>query len=368
MAVAGATTNNLWEMIVPCVVCGEDFIASAQGIGIVCDNGHSTCRECLQGWVQKEAGLERVTERGGTVNCPWRGDVGPGTVATCNATWSLMDDLFELLEHTTEHVLLNAALRALFISRDEAASLRREVAAAGKLRAAPQAIEVQGREERIASLLSGFDIAFPPGSGEGGCLYCPRCRFPFVDYDGCAALRCGGCGAKFCALCSLLFDKGRTLHLHFVPPISAHAGTGRGYHVSTEEFFAFHRAKRAASMRAAVASLVAESTEVRAGLLHALLKGAAAGAGVDVKDPLAIVVEMKRCGSDVATVEWGCAALYNIAAATDEAQSRPLLLLVALLRSWLRCVRTPQVHLLPNAAVLLWVTLRLVLRRRCKLS
>ena len=238
--------------------------------------------------------------------------------------------------------------------------MRRNVAAVGEPQAAldtqmavATSAAAQGYSDRIVSPLSVIASTFPAGPGEGGCLYCPRCQYPFVDYSGCAALKCGGCGANFCALCLQLFDDGRVLHLHFVPPISAHAGVGRGYYVTTEEYFAFHRDKRAAGVRAAVAALTGESAEVRAGLLLTLLKGAGApepaaqpalaapyegntipvvavvqhvaipivaivSAAVNVNSAAAVVAEMGRRRGDLATAEWGCRTLSNISVGTGE--------------------------------------------------
>jgi len=44
-------------------------------------------------------------------------------------------------------------------------------------------------------------------------LKCPRCRLAFVDYSGCAALTCQGCGCGFCAYC--LKDCDKDAHSHF---------------------------------------------------------------------------------------------------------------------------------------------------------
>lgn len=44
---------------------------------------------------------------------------------------------------------------------------------------------------------------------------CPNCRQRYADFDGCAAVRCDGCGAYFCGLCTEGFhDDSAAAHAH----------------------------------------------------------------------------------------------------------------------------------------------------------
>jgi len=45
-------------------------------------------------------------------------------------------------------------------------------------------------------------------------LRCPRCFLAFLDYEGCAALECGGCHAHFCAKCFSLSQSSAACHDH----------------------------------------------------------------------------------------------------------------------------------------------------------
>ena len=71
-------------------------------------------------------------------------------------------------------------------------------------------------------------------------IRCPKCRQPFVDYRGCAALTCGTCQAKFCALC--LKDCGRDAHQH-VKECDLNPQNPKGYFVKVNVFEKIH-AKR----------------------------------------------------------------------------------------------------------------------------
>lgn len=70
-------------------------------------------------------------------------------------------------------------------------------------------------------------------------LLCPRCRTPFVDFDGCFALNCTMCSCKFCAWC--LSDCGEECsftqhHSHVMSCPSAPAHRQNGYSGTLAEF------------------------------------------------------------------------------------------------------------------------------------
>jgi len=62
-------------------------------------------------------------------------------------------------------------------------------------------------------------------------LKCPRCGQAFLDFDGCFALTCSGCGCGFCAWC--LKDCGTDAHQHVA---ECPEGNNRGYHGRKEDF------------------------------------------------------------------------------------------------------------------------------------
>jgi len=45
-------------------------------------------------------------------------------------------------------------------------------------------------------------------------LKCGTCKAAFLDYDGCAAVRCGNCRNYFCGLCLLTFTGSLQAHRH----------------------------------------------------------------------------------------------------------------------------------------------------------
>jgi hypothetical protein len=70
-------------------------------------------------------------------------------------------------------------------------------------------------------------------------LLCPRCRTPFVDFDGCFALNCTMCSCKFCAWC--MEDCGEDCsftqhHNHVMSCPSAPDHRRNGYSGTLEEF------------------------------------------------------------------------------------------------------------------------------------
>ena len=303
-----------------CIVCQ---CSEALRLGCCCPLGHFTCRECLQGVAQTDAGPERIGEMMGEVRCPWRGEIGAGTALVCpSQPWSLDCAAFaNALEPATLRVLTLAAQAALKIARGEAERLR----GGG-----------QGMSSRAAALpssisgsISGSGCSTSGGSGSQGpagpqapsepqgplpvgpapqpvaaaveaplgqlqpstlsleervrllrqrlceevlVLRCPRCQGGFFDYSGCAALQCErpGCGAHFCALCCFA-GTSREVHVHLLEP--AHPGVGSGYSVPQEAFAAFHRQRKYEAARAAVDSLQQqEGPEVTAALWSELCK------------------------------------------------------------------------------------------------
>jgi len=69
-------------------------------------------------------------------------------------------------------------------------------------------------------------------------LKCPRCKRAFLDYTGCAALTCDGCGCGFCAKC--LKDCGHDAHAHAKqcrgPGLPGVQQVCDGYYLKQEDF------------------------------------------------------------------------------------------------------------------------------------
>ena len=47
-----------------------------------------------------------------------------------------------------------------------------------------------------------------------GCIACPHCSAPFVDFSGCMALTCGACNKEFCGVCLVKKHRGGVADAH----------------------------------------------------------------------------------------------------------------------------------------------------------
>jgi hypothetical protein len=71
-------------------------------------------------------------------------------------------------------------------------------------------------------------------------LCCPRCKAPFIDFEGCFAVRCSACTCNFCAWC--LLDCGDDAHAHVKRcPKSLVPG---GYYGQLKQFNEVHAKRR----------------------------------------------------------------------------------------------------------------------------
>lgn len=204
----------------PCVICFDK-----EKDGVQCSENHFLCRGCLQGFIRN---LEPVTIRrsGGCVSCPAIHEGGNGEACPADP-WSFVD-LITLLDPTTQRMYvqrLEGLLRSV---------LESETALTGKLPPSPYrsaSLHATGRRSRSVSPLpptsssSSSSLSELPAEhklatyrqyvAEGILtLKCPRegCRRAFLDFDGCFALTCPGCGCGFCAAC--IVDCGDDAHTH----------------------------------------------------------------------------------------------------------------------------------------------------------
>ena len=95
-------------------------------------------------------------------------------------------------------------------------------------------------------------------------LRCPRCKHPFLDFDGCFALTCH-CRAAFCAWC--LTDCGTDAHAHLG---TCREGNGLLYGTK-QDFAAHHRSRRERLVREKITSVRTQHTAATMGRLREML-------------------------------------------------------------------------------------------------
>ena len=220
-----------------CVVCIDGVAASS---GVACTGGHFVCVGCLPGTVEFSLDPRKLAANAGCVMCPGQ---------SCGQKWAVED----LEEHLDKKTLI-AYARAVRYQAFDAVKARRDAEAALAAR------EVAARDARVAlcerarqrrAIIAERDLL----------LRCPRCAFPFDDYDGCNALTCGKCGCGFCALC--LVDCGTDAHAHY--------GTShRGDIFNKALFDETHRQRRSGLIIAAVRGMARDGLELQRAVLGAL--------------------------------------------------------------------------------------------------
>ena len=111
-------------------------------------------------------------------------------------------------------------------------------------------------------------------------LKCPRCRNPFLDFEGCFALTCsnGSCNCPFCAFC--LKDCGKDAHEH-VSNCKLNPSKGQYWPAQpVETFNRIHCQRRTAEIQAYLNNI--PSAEVRTAVIE-LLQSVLEGTGIIVK-------------------------------------------------------------------------------------
>ena len=265
-----------------CVVCLEDVDARA---GIACGGGggHFVCRGCLPGTVNFNLEPRRLKANRGRVKCPGEG---------CGHMWE-MADFGDRLDAAT-HVAYGNALRyEAFDAADARRAAEAELAAReAAARDARLALAERARQHR--GVIAERDLL----------LRCPRCAFPFDDYDGCNALTCRRCGCGFCALC--LTDCGADAHTHY-------GATHAGDIFNRPRFEETHRQRRINLVVRAVRALAGEGADLQRAVLGEL--------SVDMRDlgidEAAVAAAVFRAGGAgvAAAAAVGAAAAGDAAAA-----------------------------------------------------
>jgi hypothetical protein len=120
----------------------------------------------------------------------------------CGFKWDLGDPSLEpILEPATAFRMMRG-FKLLSIDAEEQ-RVAREAALAARAAAALQAAAaLADRARALRGVIVERDLY----------LRCPRCAKEFDDYEGCNALACGNCAARFCAVC--LKDCGDDAHPH----------------------------------------------------------------------------------------------------------------------------------------------------------
>jgi hypothetical protein len=204
-----------------CVACFE-----RQQRGVTCGEGHFLCLDCVGMYVVAEGDdLYKLRRNEGRIGCPQRG-------AGCAS---------EPFTHEYMQGKLSAEALGAYEGLQEKVRQMREVEAAAALpdgggQAAPADAAAGGGEEAVLRLHVRHV------EEELLTARCPRCRRAFADFDGCAALRCFGCGCGFCAWC--LADCGSDAHAHIAACPESPAGSGADVAAAAAAFYAPERIVR----------------------------------------------------------------------------------------------------------------------------
>ena len=212
---AGATNYEYFEELFSgreeetfscCLMCSEDCEYGTKqlplSMGVMCANGltpHFTCDSCLHQHVHF-ATVEELRVRGEREGCV----LCPKAPKEC-VTVAYSD--FELARHLSDE-----AFQAYIDSRRELVEQR--LAAENDVRMQEA---VQRELERLAQLDEDQRRMLIVKSrivGEVLTMKCPRqdCRQAYIDFNGCAALKCSRCPCNFCGWC--LQDCGNDAHAH----------------------------------------------------------------------------------------------------------------------------------------------------------
>jgi hypothetical protein len=190
----------------PCLSCCICFESKPAHEGIKCSCDDLVCRECLDQLARAFVGkdLALLERDDGRLKCPGlRCSAAPYYYPNADMAIKITADVFDLL--------IKARLQV------QERKIRLEMQQMQQTQA-PMQTDADKARKHIEELLT---------------LKCPRCAQAYVDFNGCAALACSGCGGAFCAWCGV--DAGDDAHDHVAqckakPP---RAGT----HFGTEEEF-----------------------------------------------------------------------------------------------------------------------------------
>lgn len=179
-----------------CSICFEYFTGNEAGF--TCSKDHSQCWECFEQNAKQafEPGAvgKVINSKNGNLYCP---------IPECDVEISLLDvskekvpdNIFKMYEkHRSDFEANKVVEKALKEQEDRLIKERKRLMA------------IIDKEERDAELMR-LDVIENILT-----LRCPRCKTAFIDFSGCAALKCSTCPCGFCALC--LMDCGSDAHGH----------------------------------------------------------------------------------------------------------------------------------------------------------
>jgi len=200
---------------------------------------HALCEECLDGYAKDQMGDQRIGD--GVLRCTNDRDIMKSGLRCSAKPWTI-DQLSNALSRETMALLLTAANTAVRISQEIIEQQRKDAkhARMDKIdREADEMARLLAEAGRSDKRTDKLQIIRNRLIEEVMYIRCSRCRTPFLEYDGCAALKCEkiGCRADFCALCLEDFDNFVDAHAHV---IQMH---GKLF-ISSEEFHRSHRNRR----------------------------------------------------------------------------------------------------------------------------
>lgn len=258
-----------------CPICQEEM---EEGEGIWCKAAppaprHFMCHGCLQGHASANSGIDKLLASNHGVAC---------YEPQCPSLPWTLEELSPHLDAQTA-VQLAIGIRKALADLPALLALRaRELQAKEEeaRRSANQAEKVR----KLRLLVVEEDLT----------LHCPRCNKAFIDFEGCAALKCGdnvNCGAGFCAICLKVFGRDAHTHVREVhaptnPINAAHlaADNPRMYYFSPGYYNDHHKKLRLDKLAARLRGLAIEGPGVQRDLLAELGRQDLPGVGILVSD------------------------------------------------------------------------------------
>eukprot|EP00808_Paulinella_micropora_P003486 g25834.t1 len=248
--------RSLWKPKWPCPSkCNVERL-SCKADGLDCpanQPAHFACAACLSGHVQTESlkEMDQLRKVEGKVFCPLRRHGCEGkqpyemALLASRVTPEAFQALIEAIRKLQEQKL-SQDMEARFNKQ-----LKEEMERYERLSAEQRQVQ-QARVHIVEELLT---------------LKCPRphCRRAFLDFDGCFALTCGGCGCGFCALC--LQDCGHDAHAH-VANCNVNTAPGRDVFSTRATFEQAQNARRERLVRGYLRTL--ESAELQGQVMDAV--------------------------------------------------------------------------------------------------
>ena len=217
---------------------------------MVCEDKHYVCWECLEGYLgscNREDREPNSVNSDGSVKCCFPCQKHYDIFAVSKMP-GVPKSIVELLIQIRQSTAVKKSNRELeHTLRNQFEADRKRIAA------------IQDLKKREAETLR-MDIV-----EEILTLRCPRCHFPFDDFDGCFAIKCGqpNC-ASFCGWC--LQDCGPDAHAHVA--VCPWGKQENGYFGPKHQF---HEVQNARRVRLIKAKLVPVSQEVKI-ILYDILK------------------------------------------------------------------------------------------------